>query len=77
MRCYTPHWAGMRMGALSDTSHLQYITIQQAGILDYATSEFKPGMRRTVLPDLRKQNILDGKVKVQRTGNTTLEEICD
>ncbi|BES98492.1 Scavenger receptor cysteine-rich domain [Nesidiocoris tenuis] len=45
MRCYVPHWAGMRMGALAETSHLQYITIQKAGILDYATNEFKPALQ--------------------------------
>ncbi|KAF6211152.1 hypothetical protein GE061_014267 [Apolygus lucorum] len=48
MRCYQPHWAGMRMGALAETSHLQYLTIQQAGILDYATNEFKPALQMDV-----------------------------
>lgn len=43
MRCYPPHWAGMRLGVLAEQSHLQYLTIRKAGILDYATNAFKPG----------------------------------
>ncbi|XP_014255547.1 protein bark beetle [Cimex lectularius] len=45
MRCYPPHWAGVRLGPLAERSHLQYITIQQAGILDYSTNEFKPALQ--------------------------------
>ena len=44
MRCYPPYWAGMRLGVLAERSHLQYITIQKAGLLDYATNDFKPGL---------------------------------
>ncbi|KAL1117916.1 hypothetical protein AAG570_004229, partial [Ranatra chinensis] len=45
MRCYPPHWAGVRLGVLAERSYLQYITIQKAGLLDYATNEFKPALQ--------------------------------
>ncbi|XP_066905697.1 protein bark beetle [Halyomorpha halys] len=45
MRCYPPSWAGVRLGVLAERSHLQYITIQNAGLLDYETSEFKPALQ--------------------------------
>lgn len=43
LRCYEPHWAGLRLGVLAERCDLQYITIEKAGLLDYATNAFKPG----------------------------------
>lgn len=43
MRCYEPHWAGVRLGVLAERTDLQYFTVQKAGLLDYATNTFKPG----------------------------------
>lgn len=43
LRCYEPHWAGVRLGVLAERCDLQYITIDRAGLLDYATNSFKPG----------------------------------
>lgn len=43
-RCEQPGWTGLRLGVLADTCHLQYITIEKAGLFDYITNEFGPGM---------------------------------
>lgn len=43
LRCYEPKWAGIRLGVLAERCDLQYILIEQAGLLDYATNELKPG----------------------------------
>lgn len=43
LRCYEPHWAGLRLGVLAERTDLQYVTVQKAGLLDYATNTFKPG----------------------------------
>lgn len=43
-RCEEPGWAGLRLGVLADTCNLQYITIEKAGLFDYITNEFGPGM---------------------------------
>lgn len=45
IRCYTSSWAGVRFGALAERSDLQYITIEKSGLLDYATSTFKPALQ--------------------------------
>ncbi|KAF5303544.1 hypothetical protein FQR65_LT08145 [Abscondita terminalis] len=45
VRCYETSWAGMRFSALSERSNLQYITIEKAGLLDYATNYFKPALQ--------------------------------
>lgn len=45
LRCYDLSWAGMRLGVLAERSDLQYITIEQAGLLDYATNSFKPALQ--------------------------------
>jgi len=43
-RCEQPGWTGLRLGVLADTCNLQYITIEKAGLFDYITNEFGPGM---------------------------------
>lgn len=45
IRCHEPVWAGVRFGVLSESSTLQYITIERAGLLDYATNTFKPALQ--------------------------------
>lgn len=43
-RCEQPGWTGLRLGVLADSCNLQYITIEKAGLFDYITNEFGPGM---------------------------------
>lgn len=43
MRCYEPGWAGLRFGVLAERSNLQYLSVERAGLLDYATNLLKPG----------------------------------
>lgn len=43
-RCEQPGWTGLRLGVLADTCNLQYVTIEKAGLFDYITNEFGPGM---------------------------------
>ncbi|XP_030745583.1 protein bark beetle isoform X2 [Sitophilus oryzae] len=45
IRCYKSSWAGVRFGALAERSDLQYVTIEQSGLLDYATASFKPALQ--------------------------------
>lgn len=45
IRCHEPVWAGVRFGVLAESSTLQFITIEKAGLLDYATSSFKPALQ--------------------------------
>ncbi|XP_063914202.1 protein bark beetle isoform X2 [Zophobas morio] len=45
IRCYKSSWAGVRFGALAERSNIQYVTIEMAGLLDYATSTFKPALQ--------------------------------
>ncbi|XP_050298201.1 protein bark beetle isoform X2 [Anthonomus grandis grandis] len=52
VRCYKTSWAGVRFGALAERSDLQYVTIEQSGLLDYATNTFKPALQL----DFAKQN---------------------
>ena len=44
VRCSEAAWAGLRLGPVAQRSDLQYITIERAGLLDYATNSFKPGL---------------------------------
>lgn len=65
LRCYEPHWAGVRLGVLAEKSHLQYLTIERAGMLDYATNSFKPALQvdfsRHALESVRLvNNVQDG-----------------
>ncbi|KAJ8673362.1 hypothetical protein QAD02_004624 [Eretmocerus hayati] len=45
VRCSEAAWAGLRLGPLALRSDLQYITIEKAGLLDYATNSFKPALQ--------------------------------
>lgn len=45
VRCSEAAWAGLRLGPLARRSDLQYITIEKAGLLDYATNSFKPALQ--------------------------------
>lgn len=58
VRCYKTSWAGVRFGSLSERTDIQFITIDQAGLLDYATSTFKPALQL----DFAKQNFENIKV---------------
>ncbi|XP_048517043.1 protein bark beetle isoform X2 [Dendroctonus ponderosae] len=58
IRCYKTSWAGVRFGALAERSDLQYVTIQQSGLLDYATNTFKPALQL----DFARQNFESIKI---------------
>ncbi|XP_067009482.2 protein bark beetle [Anabrus simplex] len=45
LRCYESSWAGVRLGVLAERSDLQFLTIERAGLLDYATNAFKPALQ--------------------------------
>lgn len=45
VRCSEAAWAGLRLGPLALRSDLQFVTIEKAGLLDYTTNSFKPGIR--------------------------------
>lgn len=45
IRCYPGAWAGLRFGVLSESTELQYITVEHAGLFDYVTNKFKPAIQ--------------------------------
>lgn len=45
IRCYESAWAGVRFGVLAESTDLQYVTIEKAGLFDYATNTFKPALQ--------------------------------
>ncbi|KAL3267568.1 hypothetical protein HHI36_011686 [Cryptolaemus montrouzieri] len=45
IKCYKTSWAGIRFAGLAERSNIQYLTIEQSGLLDYATSTFKPALQ--------------------------------
>lgn len=45
IRCYEGAWAGLRFGVLAESTDLQYVTIEKAGLFDYATNTFKPALQ--------------------------------
>lgn len=45
IRCYESAWAGVRFGVLAESTDLQYVTIEKAGLFDYATNMFKPALQ--------------------------------
>lgn len=45
IRCYDGAWAGVRFGVLAESTDLQYVTIEKAGLFDYATNTFKPALQ--------------------------------
>ncbi|XP_060532359.1 protein bark beetle isoform X2 [Cylas formicarius] len=58
LRCYKSSWAGLRFGALAERSDLQFVTVEQAGLLDYATNTFKPALQL----DFARQNLENVRV---------------
>ncbi|CAG9761945.1 unnamed protein product [Ceutorhynchus assimilis] len=58
IRCYKTSWAGVRFGALAERSDLQYVTVEQSGLLDYATNTFKPALQL----DFARQNFENLKI---------------
>ncbi|KAJ8986059.1 hypothetical protein NQ317_003352 [Molorchus minor] len=53
VRCYETSWAGLRFGALAERTDIQFVEIQRAGLLDYATNSFKPALQM----DFARQNL--------------------
>lgn len=45
IRCFAPSWSGLRLGMGAETSTLEHITIQKAGMYDYATYSLKPALQ--------------------------------
>ncbi|XP_045480313.1 protein bark beetle isoform X1 [Harmonia axyridis] len=45
VKCYKTSWAGVRFAGLAERSNIQYLTIEQSGLLDYATNSFKPALQ--------------------------------
>lgn len=58
IRCYKTSWAGVRFGAVAERADLQYVTIEQSGLLDYATNSFKPALQL----DFARQNLENVRV---------------
>lgn len=61
LRCYKTSWAGVRFSSLAERTDIQFITIEKSGLLDYATSSFKPALQL----DFARQNFANIKI----TGN--------
>lgn len=45
LRCYEGAWAGLRFSVLAERADLQYVTVEKAGLFDYATNTFKPAVQ--------------------------------
>lgn len=45
IRCSEGAWAGLRFGVLAESTDLQYVTIEKAGLFDYTTNTFKPALQ--------------------------------
>ncbi|RWS26925.1 uncharacterized protein B4U80_09870, partial [Leptotrombidium deliense] len=45
IRCYQPSWSGLRMGMVAEATELHNIEIEKAGLLDFSTHLFKPGLQ--------------------------------
>lgn len=45
IKCYTPTWAGIRLGMGAETATIEHTIIENAGLLDYATNSFKPALQ--------------------------------
>lgn len=45
IRCFPPSWSGVRLGMGADISTLERVTIQRAGMYDYATHTLKPALQ--------------------------------
>lgn len=45
IRCFPPSWSGIRMGMGAETSTLEHMIIQRAGMFDYATYTLRPALQ--------------------------------
>ncbi|XP_023022507.2 C-type lectin domain-containing protein bark beetle isoform X1 [Leptinotarsa decemlineata] len=58
VRCYKTSWAGVRFSSLAERTDIQFLTIEKAGLLDYATTSFKPALQL----DFGRQNFENIKI---------------
>lgn len=45
IRCFSPSWSGLRLGMGAETSTLEHIVVQKAGMYDYATYSLRPALQ--------------------------------
>lgn len=45
IKCYPLSWSGIRFGMMAETSNLEHVVIQRAGVFDYATYKLKPALQ--------------------------------
>lgn len=45
IRCYPQSWAGLRLGMIAKESYIKNVVIENAGIFDYSTHNFKPALQ--------------------------------
>lgn len=45
IRCFPPSWSGVRLGMGAETSYLEHLTIQRAGMFDYVAYDLKPALQ--------------------------------
>lgn len=45
IRCFPPSWSGVRLGMAAEVSTLEHVTIQRAGMFDYAAHLLKPALQ--------------------------------
>lgn len=45
LRCFPPSWSGVRLGMAAETSYLEHLTIQRAGMFDYASYLMRPALQ--------------------------------
>jgi len=45
IRCFPPSWSGVRLGMGAETSAIEHVTIQKAGMFDYAAYILRPALQ--------------------------------
>lgn len=45
IRCFPPSWSGIRLGMGAEVSTLEHVTIQRAGMFDYANYALRPALQ--------------------------------
>jgi Scavenger receptor cysteine-rich domain len=45
LRCHDVSWAGLRFGMTAKKSVMRHVTVEKAGLFDYATYSFQPAVR--------------------------------
>ncbi|KAL5280481.1 hypothetical protein ACFFRR_004453 [Megaselia abdita] len=45
VRCFEGAWAGLRFSAISERADLQHVTVEKAGLFDYATNALRPAIQ--------------------------------